>query len=135
MPTQKRKTNEADFTSAWTNQASFEKLAEAGRENMEALAASASIAAQGFGAVNQAWLDFAKSAFERGGAAAEAMLASKNAASAMELQADWARSAFDNYVSESSKISEMTVKTAHEAVAPIRACVDGAAGKFAESAV
>ena len=130
----KSKTNGNDFTSAWNNTASFEKLADAGRENMEAIAASANIATQGFGAINQAWLEFAKSNFERNGAVAEAILSSKSAAGAMELQAGWARSAFDTYVLESSKILKMAVKTANEAIAPIRARVDGTVEKFAESA-
>jgi phasin family protein len=139
MTTQKKKANGNDFangwnTAAWNDNASFEKLADAGRENMEAIAAATSIAAEGFGAVNQAWLSFAKSAMERNGAAVEAIFASKDAASAAELQADWARSAFDNYVTESSKISEMAVKTANDAIAPIRARVDGAVEKFADSA-
>ena len=133
MMTQK-KTNGDSFTNAWNNSASFEKLADAGRENMEIIAVATSIAAEGFGAVNQAWLSFAKSTMERNGAAAEAIFASKDAASAVELQANWARSAFDNYVTESSKISEMAVKTANDAIAPIRARVDGAVEKFADSA-
>jgi len=144
MTTQKKKTNGNDFAnawnsanwnnSAWTNNASFDKLADAGRENMEAMTAATNIAAQGFGAVNQAWLAFAKSTIERNSAVAEAICTSKDHASAVELQADWARSSFDNYVTESGKISEMAIKTANDAVAPIRARVDGAVEKFAESA-
>ena len=134
MPTQKKKTNGNIFANGWDANGSFEKMADAGRENMEAFAAASSIAAQGFGSVNQAWLAFAKSAFERNGAAAEAIISAKNPADAAELQADWARSAFDNYVSESSKITEMAVKTANDAVAPIRARVDGVVETFAEDA-
>jgi phasin family protein len=133
MPTQNRKTNGNNFANGWDANGSFEKLADAGRENMEALVASTSIAAHGLGAVNQAWFDFAKATLERNGAAAEAIFSARNAADAAELQTDWARNAFDNYVSESSKITEMAVKTANEAVAPIRARVDGAVEKFAEN--
>ena len=53
---------------------------------------------------------------------------------AAELQADWARSSFDNYISESSKITEMAVKTANEAAAPIPARVDGVVETLAENA-
>lgn len=73
---------------------------------------------------------FAKGAFERNGAAADAIISAKNPADAAELQTDWARSAFDNYVSESSKITEMTVKTANDAIKR----VDGAVETFAENA-
>jgi len=100
---------------------------------MEAFVAASSIAAQGFGSVNQAWLTFAKTAFERNGAAAEAIFSAKNTSDAAELQTDWARSSFDNYISESSKITEMAVKTANEAVAPIRARVDGVVKTLAEN--
>ena len=134
MPTQKKKTNGNIFANGWDANGSFEKLADTGRENMEAFVAASSIAAQGFGTVNQTWMAFAKGAFERNGAAVEAILSAKNPTDAAELQADWARSAFDNYVSESSKITEMAVKTANDAIAPIRARVDGVVETLAENA-
>ena len=92
MPTQKKKTNGNIFVNGWDANSSFDKLADAGRENMEAFVAASSIAAQGFGSVNQAWLAFAKTAFERNGAAAEANFSAKNASDAAEIQADWVRS-------------------------------------------
>ena len=49
MPTQKRKTNGNIFANGWDTNGSFENLADAGRENMEALVTATSIAAQGFG--------------------------------------------------------------------------------------
>ena len=134
MPAQKGKTNGNAFANGWDANGSFEKMADAGRGNMEAFVAATSIAAQGFGAVNQAWFAFAKTALERNGAAAEAILATKNPADAVEMQADWARSAFDNYVSEAGKITEMAVKTANDAIVPIRARVDGAVEIFSENA-
>ena len=134
MPTQKNKMNGNIFVNGWDANSSSDKLADAGRKNMEAFVAASSIAAQGFGSVNQAWLAFAKTAFERNGAAAEAIFSAKNASDAAELQADWARSPFDNYISESSKITEMAVKTANEAVAPIRSLVDGVVETLAENA-
>ena len=134
MPTQKRNTNGNIFVNGWDANESFEKLADAGRENMEAFAAATGIAAQAFGEVNQAWFAFAKTALERNGAAAEAIFSAKNAADAVELQADWARNAFENYVSESGKISEMAMKATNDAIAPIRARVDGMVEKIAENA-
>ena len=134
MPTQKNKTNGNIFVNGWDANSSSDKLADDGRENMEAFVAASSIAAQGFGSVNQAWQAFAKTAFERNGAAAEAIFSAKNASDAAEIQADWVRSCFDNYISESSKITEMAVKTANEAVAPIRSLVDGVVETLAENA-
>ena len=134
MPTQKKKTNGNIFVSGWDANSSFDKLADAGRENMEEFVAASSIAAQGFGSINQAWPAFAKTAFERNGAAAEAIFSAKNASDAAEIQADWVRSSFDNYISESCKITEMAVKTANEAVAPIRSLVDGVVETLAENA-
>ena len=54
MPTQKSKTNGNIFANGWDANGSFEKLADAGRGNMEAFVAATSIAAQGCGDVNQA---------------------------------------------------------------------------------
>jgi phasin family protein len=130
MSNQKKKSNGTAFTNG-----SFEKLADAGRQNIEAFVAASNIAAQGFGEVNQAWVSFAKSAIERNSAAAEAVFAAKTPADAVELQTDWARSAFDNYMSESSKIAELAVKTANDAIAPIRARIDIAVENINETAV
>ena len=134
MSTQKKKSNGNAFANGWDANGTFEKLADAGRQNIEAFVAASSIAAQGFGEVNQAWVSFTKSAIERNSAAAEAMFSAKNPADAAEMQADWARSAFDNYVSESSKITEMAVKTANDAIAPIRARIDDTVENIAENA-
>ena len=100
---------------------------------MEAFVAASSIAAQGFGEVNQACVSFTKSAIERNSAAAEAVFSAKNAADAAELQADWACRAFNNYVSESSKITEMAVKTENDAIVPIRTRIDDTVEAFTEN--
>lgn len=52
MPTQKKKANGNIFSYGWNANGYFEKLADAGRQNMEALVAASSIAAQGFSSVN-----------------------------------------------------------------------------------
>ena len=101
---------------------------------MKAFVAASSTAAQDFGPVNQARLAFAKTAFERNGAATEVVFVAKNVGDAAELQADQARSSFENYMSETTKITEMTVKTVNKAFVPIGARVVGVAETFAENA-
>ena len=51
----------------------------------------------------------------------------------VQASADWARRAFDNYVSESSKITEMAVKTENDAIVPIRTRIDDTVEAFTEN--
>ena len=42
----------------------------------------------------------------------------------VDLQNTFAKTRFDSFIAESAKISEMTVKTTNEAIAPLKARVD-----------
>ncbi len=90
---------------------------------MKAFVATSSTAAKDFGPVNQARLAFAKVVYF-----------AKNVSDAAELQADQARSSFENYMSETTKITEMIVKTVNKALVSIGARVVGVAETFAENA-
>ena len=50
----------------------------------------------------------------------------------VDLQSEYAKTSFDNIVSEGTKISEMTVKVANEALEPINARMNAAVEKMSK---
>lgn len=80
--------------------------------------------AKGYGAIDQLWMDFLKSTLEQGIKATRAVMSSKNPKDALEVQATYARAAIDGYVKEAGKISELSVKTTTDAIAPIQKRVE-----------
>src|SRR5215471_9022134 len=63
---------------------------------------------------------YSKQSIEDSIAAAKALLGSKSVHEAFELQTDYAKSAFDAYVSELTKLSELVVSTTKETFEPIQ---------------
>ncbi|MGD9539163.1 MAG: phasin family protein [Alphaproteobacteria bacterium] len=118
----------------WDAQATFAELAGIGRENFDAFVKASTIAAQGYGAITQHWMDFAKSTVEQSVETARAVMSTKNVKDALELQSGFARAAFDRYVDEANKISELSVKTATDALAPIQKRVDEVVAKYSRAA-
>lgn len=118
----------------WDAQATFAELAGMGRENFDAFVKASTIAAQGYGAITQHWMDFAKSTVEQSVETARAVMSTKNVKDAFELQSSFARAAFDRYVDEANKISELSVKTATDALAPLQKRVDEVVAKYSRAA-
>jgi phasin family protein len=138
VSTQKITTNQTKPTNgfsapAWDAQKTFAEISSLGRENLDTFAKVTAIAAQNYGAISQHWLDFTKSAIEQGVEATRAVFAAKNVKDAIELQSDFARGAFDRYVEETSKISELTAKATNEVIAPLQKRVDEVVTKFGRS--
>ena len=63
---------------------------------------------------------YSKQSIEDSISAAKAVMASKSAHEAFELQTDFAKTAFEGYVSELTKISELFAATSKETLAPIQ---------------
>ena len=118
----------------WDAQASFAEFAGFGRENFDAFVKASTIAAQGYGAIGQRWVDFARASLEKGIEASRAVATAKSVKDAVELQSDFARTALDRYVRETTKLSELGAKTTTEALAPIQKRIDEVVSKFNRAA-
>jgi phasin family protein len=96
----------------------FQKLS---KENIEAYVQASTIVAKGFEQLGKAWMAFSQEALEQSATAAKALLGAKSVREAVDLQTEFAKTSFDKFVAESTKLSEQTVKTANEAFEPINA--------------
>ncbi len=96
-----------------------EEMTDLTRGNVEALVASSKVAARGIETLGQEVAEFGRRSFEDASAVVKNFSEVRSPTDFFRLQSDYARSAFDNIVSESSKMSEAVLKLAGEVAEPI----------------
>ncbi len=111
----------------------YDDLTAFNKDTVEAVVASSQILAKGFETVSKTWVAFAQSSMEQSVSAAKALMTVKTLREAMDLQAEFARTSFDTLVAETTKVSELSVKVANEAIEPISARVNAAVEKFGKA--
>ena len=91
-----------------------------GKDTVEAYVKSANAAGKGAETLHNEIYAYSKQSIEDSIAAAKALLGSKSVHEAFELQTDFAKTAFDSYVSELTKLSELVVSTTKETFEPLQ---------------
>ena len=98
----------------------FEQFVAFGKDNAEAWMKSANLTGKGIGTIHDEFFAFSRDLIEGSVTATKAVLASKNVQEAIEIQSDFVRSAFDTYVGQMAKFSDLAMNVAKEAVEPIQ---------------
>jgi len=91
-----------------------------GKETAEAVMKSATVAGKGVESINNELYSFSKQSIEESVAATKAVMGSKSVHEAFEFQTDFAKSAFEAYVAELSKISELATTATKDTFAPFK---------------
>ncbi len=99
----------------------YEDIQKAGQENFDAAVKSFGEVNKGVQAIAGEVTDYTKKAIEDGTEAFEKLLGVKSVEQAIEIQTTYAKTAYDNYVSQMTKLSEMYVDIAKEAYKPVEA--------------
>ena len=99
---------------------SIEEMTDLARGNVEAMLASARVAAAGFETVAAHISEVSRKSFESTTTAARAMTSAKTPNEMFQLQNDFAKTQFDVAVSEFSKMTEMMVKLSGEVMEPVQ---------------
>jgi phasin family protein len=81
---------------------------------------SATVAGKGVESINNELYSFSKQSIEDSVAATKAVMGSKSVHEAFEFQTDFAKSAFEAYVAELSKISELATAATKDTFAPFK---------------
>jgi phasin family protein len=89
------------------------------KKNLEAVIASVTAATKGAESLGARAMAYSKKSMEDQVAAAKSLAAAKSVQEAIELQTGFAKSAFEGYVAEVTKMSETVAASMKEAVAPI----------------
>lgn len=107
--------------------ANFEKVAKGyeqilgfSKDTAEAYVKAANVAGKGAETLHSEIVAYSKQTIEGSIANAKAVMASKSAHEAFELQSGFAKSAFEAYVAQMTKLSELMVATSKESFAPIQ---------------
>jgi len=96
-----------------------EEMTDLTRGNVEAFVTSSKVAARGFETIAQDVAEFGRRSFEDASSTVKSFAEVRSATDLFRLQSEFARTAFDNMVSESSKVSEAMIKLAGEVAEPI----------------
>ncbi len=88
-------------------------------KNLEAIAASAAAAAKGAEALGAQSFAFSKKLVEDQVAAAKTLSSAKSIQEAIELQTTYARSAFEGYIAEATKMGEALTASMKESIQPL----------------
>jgi phasin family protein len=99
----------------------FEEFQKAGKDGFDAAVRSFGEMNKGFQAIAAEVTDYSKKAFEDGTRAFEQLIGAKSIEQAIEIQSQYAKKAYDNYVAEMSKLGEMYVGLAKDAYKPVEA--------------
>ena len=96
----------------------FEDLQQVGKQNVEVALKAISAVSKSNQAIAVEVADYSKKAFEDSTAALEKLFSVKSFDKAVEVQTEYARSAYEGFVSKASKIGELYADLAKETYKP-----------------
>jgi phasin family protein len=94
----------------------FQKM---GKDNYDAMVRSYGELNKSFQAIASRWTDFSKRSFEDSTRSWEQMIGAKSIEQAFEIQTNYVKKAYDNWMAEMSKIGEMYSSAARDAYKPV----------------
>ncbi len=105
---------------------SFEDMQKLGKEGADATMNSLGALSKSVQAIAVEMADYSKKAFEDGAAATERLFGAKSLETAVEVQSDYFKSAYEGFVSQTAKLGQLYSDLAHEAYKPIEGYVSKA---------
>jgi len=96
----------------------FEDLQKFSKDNVDVALASAGAVSKGYQAIAAEAADYTKKSFEAGSSAFEKLLAAKSLDKAVEVQSEFVRSAYEDYVGQVTKFGELFAGMAQDAYKP-----------------
>ncbi len=97
----------------------IEEMADLTRGNVEALVASQKTAAKYVETLSQGAADYSRRSFEEASANLKSFAEVKSPTDFFRLQSEFARSAFDQFVAEGSRVTETVVKMSNDVAEPL----------------
>ena len=110
--------------------ASMAELSAQSKQNLEALTASATAAQKGAEALSAQALNYGKTSWEHGVAAAQTISQARSIQELIELQTNFAKSAVETYLSEVTKATETLTGSVKDSFKPINERVTASVEKF-----
>jgi hypothetical protein len=101
----------------------FEDVGKAGKEYMEASASSLAAISKTMQTITEEAADYARKSFESGSAALERLVAAKSLENAFEVQMEYGKQAYEGFVAEASRMTDLCADMAKEAYKPFESIV------------
>ena len=99
----------------------FDEMSVMKKESFDALVKSGEVLTKGTESLGKAFFDCVQVSAEASFEKSKAMMAAKTVKDFVDIQSDIARTNFDNMLSESTRLSEMSIRVANEAFDPLKA--------------
>jgi hypothetical protein len=101
----------------------FEDFQKYGKENMDTTLKAWGQMSRGVQAIAAETADYSKRSFEEGSAALEKLLGAKSFEKAMEIQTAYAKTAYEGFVAQATKLGELYADIAKESYKPFETFV------------
>jgi hypothetical protein len=105
----------------------MEDVQKMGKDNMDATMKSIGMMSKASQAIAAEVADYSKKSFEDGTKVMEKLLGAKSIDKAMEIQTDYAKTAYEGFVAQATKMGELFTELAKETYKPFEAYVTKAA--------
>jgi hypothetical protein len=99
--------------------ANFENVQKLGKEQFEAATAVAAAVTKGWQSIATETTDYSKKSFEKSRVLAEKLIGVKKIDEAFQLQSDFAKSSYEDFMAQATKFGEMYASFAKEAFKPV----------------
>ncbi len=105
----------------------FEDFQKLGKDNVDVALKQFGTVSKGWQAIATEFADYSKKSFEDGSAALEKLFGAKSLEKAIEVQSDYAKTAYEGFVAQATKMSELYTDVAKEAYKPLEGIMAKAA--------
>ena len=99
----------------------FEDFQDLSKKQLEAIASASSTWAKGLQDLAAESTEYSKKAFAAGSATFEKLLGARSIEATIQIQTDYAKQAYEGFVAQMSKVSELYAKVASDALKPVTA--------------
>jgi phasin family protein len=107
----------------------FEDFQKFSKQHIETVTAVTSTVTKGLQEIAVESTDYSKKAFAESSAVVEKLMGAKSVETAIQIQTDFAKSAYEGFVAQASKINQLFVKLATEAFKPVETALAVAQSK------
>ena len=105
----------------------FEDIQKLGKENVDTCMKQLGTVSKGWQTIATEFADYSKKSFEDGSAALEKLFGAKTLEKAIEVQSEYAKTAYEGFVAQATKIGELYTDLAKETYKPLEGMLAKAA--------
>jgi hypothetical protein len=98
---------------------SFEDFQKFSKEQMEAFTAASTTLSKGLQDIAAESTDYSKKAIAAGSAMFEKLLGARSVETAIQIQTEYAKQAYEGFVAQATKVSELYTRVASDALKPV----------------